>query len=266
MEEQQNWCIYKHTNKTNGKVYIGQSKGHPELRWGKNGTNYKSSILFYRAIQKHGWDNFSHEILFTNLTEQEANLLEIKTITEYNACDPKHGYNIREGGKNGSLSESTKEKLRIANTGKILSEETKHKIAESMRGESNPFYGKHHTETTKQKMREAKNNVSGENNPMYGKLHSEETKEKIRQKKLSSHMSLETKLKISTPVKCVETEEIYISTKEASRKLNLDSSTIGKCCRGKISTYKGLHWVYPTEEELNEFLTQLRNEINNSND
>nr|DAN12767.1 MAG TPA: GIY-YIG nuclease superfamily protein [Caudoviricetes sp.] len=137
-----------------------------------------------------------------------------------------------------------------------------------MHGESNPFYGKHHTETTKQKMREAKNNVSGENNPMYGKLHSEETKEKIRQKKLGSHMSLETKLKISTPIKCVETEEIYVSTKEASRKLNLDSGAIGKCCRGKISTYRGLHWVYPTEEELNEFfnITKKRNEMNNSND
>ena len=141
MKEQQKWCIYKHTNKINGKIYIGQAKGKPELRWGRNGSNYKSSVLFYRAIQKYGWNNFCHEILFNDLTEDEANLLEIKLINEYNACDPKYGYNIREGGKNGSLSESTKEKLRIANTGKHLTDKAKHKISESMMGELNHFTG-----------------------------------------------------------------------------------------------------------------------------
>ena len=262
MEEQQKWCIYKHTNKINGKTYIGQAKGRPELRWGRKGSNYKSSVLFYRAIQKYGWDNFCHEILFNDLTEDEANLLEIKLINEYNACDPKYGYNIREGGKNGSLSESTKEKLRIANTGKHLTDKTKHKISESMMGELNHFYGKHHDEAAIQKMREAKSNMSGKNNPMYGKHHSEETKEKIRQKRLGSHISLEHKLKVSNPVKCLETGNIYISAKEAARELNIDDGCIGRCCRGKLKTYKGLHWAYPTEEELNEFLTQRGYEPN----
>ena len=72
MKEQQKWCIYKHTNKINGKIYIGQAKGRPELRWGRKGSNYKSSVLFYRAIQKYGWNNFCHEILFNDLTEDEA--------------------------------------------------------------------------------------------------------------------------------------------------------------------------------------------------
>ena len=39
----------------------------PEKRWGANGCNYKSSPHFYSAIQKYGWDNFEHNILFTGL-------------------------------------------------------------------------------------------------------------------------------------------------------------------------------------------------------
>lgn len=176
--EERKWCVYKHTNKTNGKVYIGQAKGDPKLRWGANGKNYKSSVLFYKAIQKYGWDNFEHEVLFTCLTLQEANEKEFNLIKEYEATNPSKGYNIREGGKNGKLGESTKEKLRQINTGKHLSEETKAKISASTKGELNPFYGQHHSEETREKMRKNQRDKSGKNNPMYGKTHSEETKEK----------------------------------------------------------------------------------------
>ena len=62
--------------------------------------------------------------------------------------------------------------------------------------------------------------------------------------------------------KCIETGNIYISAKEAARELNIDDGCIGRCCRGKLKTYKGLHWAYPTEEELNEFLTQRGYEPN----
>ena len=47
-----------HKNKTNGKVYIGQTiQDDPNKRW-KNGHNYKTCIFFARAIKKYGWNNF----------------------------------------------------------------------------------------------------------------------------------------------------------------------------------------------------------------
>lgn len=40
-----NFVIYKHTNKFNGKSYIGQTKNELNRRW-KNGNGYKDSPLF----------------------------------------------------------------------------------------------------------------------------------------------------------------------------------------------------------------------------
>ena len=46
-------------------------------------------------------------------------------------------------------------------------------------GEKNGFYGKHHDEATRKKMRESSPHLSGENHPMYGKHLSETAKQKI---------------------------------------------------------------------------------------
>ena len=53
------------------------------------------------------------------------------------------------------LSEEHKKKLSKAHKGKKLSEEHKAKLSERRRGAKHPFYGKHHSEETKQKIRDA---------------------------------------------------------------------------------------------------------------
>lgn len=98
------YCVYCHRNKINGKRYIGQTmyQDKPELRFGSNGNGYKSHILFYRAIQKYGWDAFDHYIIQDNLTKEEADELEILNIAVYNTTDNRFGYNIAIGGQGGS--------------------------------------------------------------------------------------------------------------------------------------------------------------------
>ena len=54
------YYIYKHTNKTNGKSYIGQTS-NIKSRWRE--SSYKNNRKFYNALKKYGWDNFTHEIL-----------------------------------------------------------------------------------------------------------------------------------------------------------------------------------------------------------
>jgi group I intron endonuclease len=93
------YLIYKHTNKINGKSYIGQTCQEPEKRWGKNGSGYKNKHKkFWRAIKKYGWDTFIHDIIYYGLTAEEANKLERQLIEEYDSI--KNGYNISEGGSN----------------------------------------------------------------------------------------------------------------------------------------------------------------------
>lgn len=92
------FTIYKHTNKKNGKVYIGQTIQKPEDRW-KNGAGYRSCVKFYNAIQKYGWDNFEHEILEQKeMTQKEADEKENYYISFYNSQNDEKGYNITEGG------------------------------------------------------------------------------------------------------------------------------------------------------------------------
>ena len=115
-----NYIVYKHTSPSN-KVYIGITKKNPNDRWA-SGFGYEHQIYFFRAIVKYGWNNFKHEILYTNLTEEEAKDIEIRLIKEYNSTDINCGYNIDLGGDLHKLSEETRNKISKAKTGKRWTE------------------------------------------------------------------------------------------------------------------------------------------------
>jgi hypothetical protein len=108
---------------------------NPTKRWGKNGAGYKDNCYFWRAIQKYGWENFKHEILFEDLTKEEACKKEIELISIYNSTNPTNGYNLSTGGEGGGagvcVSEETKQKiseilgrvvLQFSKNGELLSE------------------------------------------------------------------------------------------------------------------------------------------------
>lgn len=91
------WMIYKHTNKINGKSYIGQTIKSIDERAGRDGKNYEGSNEFCSAIKEYGWDNFEHTILQENIaTQEEADTQERYWIKYYDTF--KHGYNLTLGG------------------------------------------------------------------------------------------------------------------------------------------------------------------------
>lgn len=121
------WKVYVHTNTANGKRYVGiTSKAKVEHRW-NSGRGYKENPHFYSAIEKYGWDNFTHTVLYDNLTELQAKDMERKLIQEWKTMDTKFGYNMTTGGDGTPgyrPSAETRAKLSAARMRENLSEET----------------------------------------------------------------------------------------------------------------------------------------------
>lgn len=99
--------IYKYTNSINGKSYIGQTlhdiaakrwSQHKRDAYRPDHTCYNTP--FYRAIRKHGYDNFTTSVV-THCPMEELNELEIKYVKEYNTLHP-NGYNLTIGGNSGA--------------------------------------------------------------------------------------------------------------------------------------------------------------------
>ena len=228
------YTIYIHKNKINGKVYIGQTSQKPEKRW-DNGRGYETSSKFYNAILKYGWNNFEHIILYTNLTLEEANQKEQELIEQYKSYEDDFGYNITHGGRNFTHSEETKRKIGAANSialqGNKWSEEQRELMSEMFKGEGNPFYGKYHTEETKQLISEhRKGKRAGEEHPMYGKHHTEDSLQK---------MSENRKSKGGKKVICLNNGKIFNTMMDAARWCGLSNSpSIGQVCNhtGKQKT------------------------------
>jgi group I intron endonuclease len=168
--------IYKITNNINGKIYIGCTTKGIEYRLNGHRSSYRHKHSFlYEDMRKFGFENFSISVLEHGDDDSIRYEREKYYIEKLNAMNPDVGYNMTIGGtgtigykfteedkKKISLAgmgrkptERMIERIRYLHLGKKLSEETKKKISESRvgkyTGEDNPFYGKHHTEETKQK-------------------------------------------------------------------------------------------------------------------
>lgn len=216
------FTVYCHINKVNGKKYVGITKQKPEIRW-QSGNGYNNSEYFWRAIKKYGWRNFEHEILYENLTKEEAEKIEIQLIAEWETTNRLKGYNIANGGNHvGSVSEETKKKI-----------SKKHKgIATEL----------HRSEETKRKI----------SNGLKGIKRSDETKKKMSDFAKSRSMSKVTRQRFEEanenrkiPVICIATEIEYESASEAERQTGICKSTILKQCSGKT---KKKEWRYVDEK------------------
>lgn len=198
------WKLYVHTNKLNGKKYVGiTSKENINHRW-RNGDGYKENPHFRSAIEEYGWDNFEHEILFDDLSESEAKLMERFCIIFWRTKDRNFGYNMTYGGdgtKGYFPSEETRNKLSIARRKENLSEETLRRRSAGLKG----------------------------------RRFSDEHKRKIGEGNSKPIIMLDKSNNIL---------ESFSSAHEAELKYGISHSHISQCCSGKRQTTGGYKWQF----------------------
>lgn len=228
MEENEEKCytVYMHTSPS-GKRYIGITSMKPTERW-RNGGGYVHNDYFYKAIKKYGWDNIKHEILFTNLTKDEAEQKEIELISFYNSDNRDCGYNIDHGGHcPGRMAEETKVKIGKAHKGKHLSDETKAKISKAHKGKK---LSPGHVEKIRENSRIAFNNG------------------------LCKIMADINSIKITQYTKDGKFVANWDSIAIAERETGICDSSIQQCCSGNRKKAGGYIWRYFGELLTNEHI------------
>lgn len=263
-KEKKHNYFYKTTNLINGKYYYGirSTDKRPET------DNYfGSGKALKHAIQKYGKENFKKEIIAEYPTRKEVSDHEKRVVTE-ELIELEDCYNLRMGGDNEFImSETTKQKISAKKILQVYTDERRQKISSSMTGEKNHFYGKTHSDDTKQylsKINKGKtipletrkkigDSLRGEKNGFYGKKHSDETK--IKQSESHKNMSNHTKKLLSKKKtdylkthlancskQCSIDELIFNSLKEASLFLKICVPTLKK--RIESSDLKWINWNY----------------------
>jgi hypothetical protein len=170
------YTIYKITNKINGKYYIGAHK-----TFDLNDDYMGSGIVIKRAIKKYGLESFKKKILFIFNTPDEMWDKENELV-----IIGKESYNIKCGGEGGfdyvnkNCHNNKGNHRKIGNYGFRLTgrppqdKKWKQKYKEGMKKfrEANPnwasWWGKKHTEETKEKIGNANKKYKGKLNSQYG--------------------------------------------------------------------------------------------------
>ena len=225
----------------NGMCYVGQSNDVKRRKYShiaslRHGNHYNS--VMQEVFDEFGEETFEWDVLEYCPVEL-LNERERYWINEFDAI--QHGFNTYAGGY--GRFERTEEFTQMMSA-KIRRSwdndpERKEYFSRNMSGENNPMYGHYGSLNPAYGQ-----DHSGEKGGMFGKHHSEESKELNR----VAHLGANNKM--SKPVICIETGEIFASQGEAGREKHCNDTSINKCCRGITKTAVGYHWRYATEENF----------------
>ena len=150
--------IYEFRNTINNKYYVGQTI-RPDLRYNEHKAA-QGDTLFHRAIRKYGFDKFEYTVVNQYSAADVYELKNILNDAEIKQIDYRdsynNGYNMNRGGEGQAGYTHTSEaveKNKISNQINDLLT-FGFKPPRNNSGINNGMYGKHHSEETKQKLRE----------------------------------------------------------------------------------------------------------------
>ena len=254
----------------NDKKYIGITinSENINLRW-KNGRGYRRNQHFISAINKYGWDNIKHEILYKNLSADEAKFIEMFLISVHRSDEVELGYNNTHGGdisegiftdevrkkmseshKGKPLTSEQKKQIGLAHKGKVTSGETRLLMSKAATGR---HFSKEHIENlrnshiglkrSEEAVRKQSDSIRGEKHHMYGKKHTPEALQKIQEAQSKRRFSV-----IQRDLNGVFVSEFESVSKAAAAMATIPSQ-ISLVCNGKTDTAKGYRWEYADEKK-----------------
>lgn len=224
--------IYKYTSPSGG-VYIGQTSQEVDQRAQKDGKGYLSinkntgeylQPAIAHAIIKYGWNNLKKEILFDNLSSQEADEKEKELIEFY-----RNGgkcYNIASGGK-GIPGVNERKIKQYSLQGTFIREWNSLKEAEKYLNKP-----------------KAEANISacclGKKNRAYGYI--------WRYSNDPNNLEVKPLTPYRAPIDQYTREGDYITTyqtiAEASKQTGIGDTSIGNCLRGRSKSAGGYVWKF----------------------
>lgn len=265
------YIVYKHTNLINKKIYIGITKygNKPNIRW-RNGYGYVDNKKFYQDIEKYGWENFSHEILMKDLSEEEALRLENFYINLFDCR--KSGYNNKDYSH--PMSEEGIKAISQALTGITRSSKSIEKQMKTKKERYGSQRGIHSYNNIGKKVqcvetgdifaniseaeRWCKSQKVGEccrGHRQHAGRHPE-TNEPLTWKYADANAIATIlceedpeKERRIFPVICIETQQVYSNATIAEKATGVQSCNILRVCRGKRKTAGKLHWEFYLEED-----------------
>lgn len=141
-------CIYGWKNNVTKKWYIGKTKNiFKRLSSYKRGK-FKGQLLFYRAVEKYGMNNFTcYELQHCCDSAVAMNYWERFWIREKDSFGP-NGYNLTPGGDGAqSITDDIRKKLSLAGQGRKHSVSTRLKM--KMNGNRGKKFGPMPADTRK---------------------------------------------------------------------------------------------------------------------
>jgi hypothetical protein len=170
------YYVYEHRRSDNGATfYVGKGRAYRAWCNSRRSDHWKVVAA----------DGFSVHFLQKDMTEEDAFVLERKTIADYGLCALVNKTHGGEGG--GVFTEETRQIMREKATGrpsfwkgKKRPPETIEKMSQGIRGEKHPRWG-----------------LKGELNPLFGKTLSDEHKAALSKARKGKKNSPEARAKIS---------------------------------------------------------------------
>ena len=138
--------VYCITNMLNNKKYVGYTSETLAQRWHLHKFKAKAKKrpgLLHKAINKYGAENFARTILYEGKDALSKEDYYIKKYGDYNVA---HGGSANVKGLTWKWSEESK---RRAKERGLMGKADRY-------GSKNPFYGKTHTQETRNKISEKK--------------------------------------------------------------------------------------------------------------